>query len=996
MTPLGRDPAVLLISPGILKWTDMDFGLPHLVSMGGYLRQHTGVRVELLDLNYEGGDHGRLLQTIADLGPLLLIGVSCYSSFDYMRVMALARFLRDHFPDIPLVTGGYHASALPEDVVFEGSPFDAVIVGEGEIPLRTIVETLLGGGRLTQRRYGPQLIDELDTLPPYDWSLLQRYWPAAHTLGRKFQIYLSRGCPYHCTFCMERAKSGYRWRAYSAPRAVEELERLSRWTDLSRWVINIADPLFGFVRAWRREVLSGIIDRGLLPRQYWTLTRSDDLDEEDISLLARARFSIGIGLESGSPTMLQQMQKGNTPERYLGAVQRLSRLSHDHGLTWAVNVIVGHPGETPQTMRETADFVRGLFSTPQTRGWLSVDPFRLYPGSAVHQQRLDWERTYGARFYAPEWWKSWYDVGFHAQHLDPSRELDFATRVHAMHASYHPLLEDISRRFVGQDRDVDRVYQNSIQGQLEALTDARRDATLAQARRVQQAPPSPVTAAATLRIPLGMNLKDPWIRRREEAVRRLLDRGVLRTEDLIEALLQVGPERFMGPDEAQAVLLDRIPPPLAEGLLPVSLDMLTLAVGLEALEPEAGHTVVDMTARSGYLAALLAHLVGPHGRVLALHPAPADPTLATTLADFPQVTVEVRPQEALLSLPPSLAADRLWIGAALPRPPSRLLARLSPGGRAVVAVGPRFRRQDLVVLTRDTDPHTPLERVLARVQVPILATAGGWLARPAPLVRPDTRVRFARRMAPALCYHLLSHLDLGADAANLHDPRRPAPPWLAPLAAAYQAAAGRLAIHGHALAYDDAEDWLAELAGSPPPPLRDADGHALIVALTAAARAELAEFSAAWVRDEQRLAEVEAALGPPLQRLRERLWEVQGSPPPLTVLDCPALGRHGRATSVGGARLVAVSLDQPRDHVLCQILHEEMHPLTDPLVRAEWTDAAERDTRRDTPGAALHQRLESVAVAATEAFLQARAPELMTDFRRWQRRVYTPTAAAPP
>ena len=43
------EPCVLLISPGIIKWTDMDFGLPHLVSMGGYVQEHTGVRVELLD-----------------------------------------------------------------------------------------------------------------------------------------------------------------------------------------------------------------------------------------------------------------------------------------------------------------------------------------------------------------------------------------------------------------------------------------------------------------------------------------------------------------------------------------------------------------------------------------------------------------------------------------------------------------------------------------------------------------------------------------------------------------------------------------------------------------------------------------------------------------------------------------------------------------------------------------------------------------------------------
>ena len=53
-SPSVKEPCVLLISPGIIRWTDMDFGLPHLVSMGGYLRQQTGVRVELLDLNYEG------------------------------------------------------------------------------------------------------------------------------------------------------------------------------------------------------------------------------------------------------------------------------------------------------------------------------------------------------------------------------------------------------------------------------------------------------------------------------------------------------------------------------------------------------------------------------------------------------------------------------------------------------------------------------------------------------------------------------------------------------------------------------------------------------------------------------------------------------------------------------------------------------------------------------------------------------------------------------
>ncbi|MEM6931549.1 MAG: radical SAM protein, partial [Myxococcota bacterium] len=413
---MARDPAVLLISPGILRWADVDFGVPHLVSIGGYVAEHTGVRVEILDLNYEGGDVRDLERRLDALGPFLLIGVSAYSSFDLLRVRSLARFLRATFPGVPLVTGGYHASALPEDLL--GS-FDRVIPGEAELEMRTLVEQRLGGIDIEPGIAPQRVVPELDALPPYRWELLARYWPRATQIGRKLQIYLSRGCPYRCAFCMERAKSGYRWRAYSPERAVDELARLATFTDLSAWTINLADPLFGFRRRWRRAVLEGIVERDLLPMGFWTLTRSDDLDDEDIGLLGRARFAIGIGLESGSPTMLRIMQKGNRPERYLDAVLRLARLSQKHGLNWATNVIVGHPGETLQTAMETRAFLDELFlSGPSSHGWLSVDPFRLYPGSQVHEQQAFYEETYGTRFHHPTWWRGWYDGPFRAQHLD--------------------------------------------------------------------------------------------------------------------------------------------------------------------------------------------------------------------------------------------------------------------------------------------------------------------------------------------------------------------------------------------------------------------------------------------------------------------------------------------------------------------------------------------------------------------------------------------------
>lgn len=732
-----KRPCVLLISPGIIKWTDMDFGLPHLVSIGGYIQQELDVRVELLDLNYEGGDHRHLERVLGELGPYLLIGISCFSSFDYMRVMSLARFCKKLYPDVPIVTGGYHASALPDDVLFEDSPFEAVIPGEGEAPMRQIVEKLLGGEKLERRVWPKGVVEDMDALPPYKWELLNRYWPRAHEIGRKFQIYLSRGCVYHCTFCMERAKSGYRWRSYSPQRAVAELERLSTFTDLSHWVINLADPLFGFHREWRREVLQGIIDKNLLPRQYWTLTRSDDLHEEDISLLARANFSIGIGMESGSPRMLKLMQKGNKPEKYLEAQLRLARLSREHGLNWAGNIIVGHPGETPESMRETFEFVTELFtSASETCGWLSLDPFRLYPGSHVHEQMAHYELEYGTRFYHKEWWKSWYDGPFRAEHLDASDTVDFAARVNFMYDNYAPLMKEILDKFRGQGRSIDRVFKRSLEEQTHQVSEVRRQSLLSQAARTRtalegkMAPKHLEARQQVLDFPLGLHIKDENVRLREEAVRRLLERGVLRTASLIEALLTTPVHTFLGEANARKMLSGHGDTPEVEGLPPGWFGIGVYATAFEALNPGAGERVLDALASNGWVASVFSQMVGPQGEVFAMNPGDFDSgyLLSTSLREVAHNTRVFAGPATTLPEPASTELDAIWFGGALPLAPRPFRDALAEKGRLVTFLGPRFDDQDLVCITKSSEGECR-ERTIARTRAPVIAGRYGWLRR---------------------------------------------------------------------------------------------------------------------------------------------------------------------------------------------------------------------------------------------------------------------------
>ncbi|MCA9715167.1 MAG: hypothetical protein KC468_10845, partial [Myxococcales bacterium] len=186
---------------------------------------------------------------------------------------------------------------------------------------------------------------------------------------------------------------------------------------------------------------------------------------------------------------------------------------------------------------------------------------------------------------------------------------------------------EIIRRFRGQGRSVDRVFARSLAEQAKQMSPTTRDYILRQGQRAKAAlareRPSHglVRHKPTVHVPIGLHVKDPWVRRREEAVRRLLEDGVLRTADLIEALLQVAPERYMAEDDAQALLLDRLPRLDApEGALPPALGVRLLAMGLEALEPAIGDVVADMTAVTGYTAAVLAGLVSEGGRVLAVHP----------------------------------------------------------------------------------------------------------------------------------------------------------------------------------------------------------------------------------------------------------------------------------------------------------------------------------------------------------------------------------------
>lgn len=242
-----------------------------------------------------------------------------------------------------------------------------------------------------------------------------------------------------------------------------------------------------------------------------------------------------------------------------------------------------------------------------------------------------------------------------------------------------------------------------------------------------------------------------------------------------------------------------------------------------------------------------------------------------------------------------------------------------------------------------------------------------------------------------LLYHVLAHLDLGADAASLYRRELAARPWVPGLLGAYKRAPGRLAVHALPLCTDDLQALMGALEPGATPSLCDEAGRSLADRLAAALEAEQARVT---LRMEQTARRAEArspgrleALRPPLARLRHALWSEAGQVPRLRILDCDALqregGSHGRAMTHHGQQVVAVALAAPPEQVLCQLLHEEVHAVTDPQVLAGEPHAG-RDTRAGSEGFALHLRLERRAVEAGQVLVDSVAPHLQHGYSRWR------------
>ncbi|MBI3784251.1 MAG: radical SAM protein [Deltaproteobacteria bacterium] len=194
-------------------------------------------------------------------------------------------------------------------------------------------------------------LDDLP-MPLHDLLPLQHYRMPMIKGSYSF-IVTSRGCPAGCTYCIKHVTYQYSVRLRSPEKLVEEMHLLYR---LGIRHVHMYADLFTVNRDQVVEMCKRMIADG--PRVTWTAnSRVDYVDEEMLQLMGKAGCTLmAWGIESGNELILKKAHKGCKMEQAHRALQWARRAGIKN---WGY-FIIGLPGETVETIRQTIDCAKAL------------------------------------------------------------------------------------------------------------------------------------------------------------------------------------------------------------------------------------------------------------------------------------------------------------------------------------------------------------------------------------------------------------------------------------------------------------------------------------------------------------------------------------------------------------------------------------------------------------------------------------------------------------
>jgi anaerobic magnesium-protoporphyrin IX monomethyl ester cyclase len=352
----------------------------NLILLGSSLRV-AGFEIEIINSALEPDFFRHLKSSLPDA---LLVALTILTP-EVPDALKIMKFIKEN-SEVPIVVGGWHCTLFPEQMA-ESKYVDYVIPGEGEEHI-VALSRYLSEGKKPDKKICERKTLDLNSLPEPDYSLeplIERF--ISSNLTDTFSRYVpepirwlpyesSRGCPSHCTFCINVVAQNTRYRKKSATKVIDEIEHIVKKFKISH--VKIIDDNFFVDMARVRNICHGLIERKLTITwdaecrcDYFT----DSLLNDDTLALAKKSglVQLTLGIESGSQHTLDIMKKNITPQQAENAVRKCNQF----GIVARSSFMIEVPGDTREDIQKTIMFMNKLSQYPYFSGALGT--FRPYP-----------------------------------------------------------------------------------------------------------------------------------------------------------------------------------------------------------------------------------------------------------------------------------------------------------------------------------------------------------------------------------------------------------------------------------------------------------------------------------------------------------------------------------------------------------------------------------------------------------------------------------------
>ncbi|MDD3345578.1 MAG: radical SAM protein, partial [Candidatus Omnitrophica bacterium] len=314
--------------------------------------------------------------------------------FGFQDVINFSEAIKGEVPGALIVLGGLCTVLPAEDILKNIPAVDIVIPGEGEEPLRQLCEIISCDGDLKEAKgiffrggggdfcySGKTQGQKRDYFPAYSLLDMKKYY-LHPPFGVSFPVAsmeTSRGCPFGCRFCC-LSKS---YRPREIERVIEEMVYLKQNYGVNE--IYFVDHTFTISAERISALCRAIIKRGI--KIVWSCKTRIDLVSGD--LLRRMRkagcYMISYGVESGSEKILKNLNKGISVKD----IENTMSLTRKYGIRSVAYMIVGSPGETRETIKESLALIKRIKPDYVLYNALAPDPGSELFSDAVNNKIVE-------------------------------------------------------------------------------------------------------------------------------------------------------------------------------------------------------------------------------------------------------------------------------------------------------------------------------------------------------------------------------------------------------------------------------------------------------------------------------------------------------------------------------------------------------------------------------------------------------------------------------